>query len=208
MSEATPPGMDDEDDTPDPDSLGFFGKLRELWRVEFANLRWRVLVVTLLMRLLPEGRAAHLRASLLRAIGVHIGAGTRVFGTPVLQSVGRRPLRARLRIGTNCTIGRGVILEFGEVVTIGDGVTLADRAVVITTTHRLGSRKHRAGPVIRNPVTIGNNAVIGANAIILPGAIIGDDARVLPDSVVNAKVAPGATVVGIPARPQRPAGSV
>ncbi len=204
MSESTPPGMDDEEDDLQPGNLGFFGKLRELWHVEFANLRWRVLVVTLLMRMLPEGRAARLRASLLRAIGVHVGAGTRVFGTPVLQSVGRRPLRARLLIGSNCTIGRGVILEFGQVVTIGDGVTLADRAVIITTTHRLGPRKHRAGPVIRNPVTIGNNVVIGANAIVLPGAVIGDDARVLADSVVNAKVAPGTTVAGIPARPQRP----
>ena len=197
---------EDEDGVPTQE-LGPLGKIRDLWRVEFSNLRWRVMICTLLMRLLPEGRAAGLRASLLRAIGVHVGAGTRVLGTPILQSQGRRPLRARLRIGTGCTIGRGVILEFGEVVTLGDRVTLADRAVIITTTHRLGPKGHRAGPVIRNPVSIGNDVMIGENAIVLPGAVIGDGARVLPGSVVNAKVAPGATVAGIPARLQRPAES-
>src|SRR6185369_17590147 len=195
------PSPEEDDDVPTAE-LGPLGKLRDLWKVEFDNLRWRVMICTLLMRMLPQGRAVKLRTSLLRGIGVHVGAGTRVFGTPVLQSQGRRPLRSRLRIGTNCTIGSGVILEFGERVTIGDDVVLHDRAVILTTTHRLGPKKHRAGPVIRDPVTIGNNVAIGAGSIVLPGAVIGDGARVLADSVVNGKVAPGVTVTGIPARPQ------
>jgi acetyltransferase-like isoleucine patch superfamily enzyme len=75
--------------------------------------------------------------------------------------------------------------------------------VILTTTHELGPKEHRAGTFVRNPVSIGNDVVLGENAIVLPGASIGDGARVLPDSVVNARVAPGATVSGIPARPLR-----
>jgi maltose O-acetyltransferase len=96
-----------------------------------------------------------------------------------------------------------VILEFADVVTLGDHVSLEDGAVILTTTHELGPKEHRAGTFIRHPVVIGNNVVIGAGAIILPGAKIGDAARVLPGSVVNGNVVAGATVSGIPARPLR-----
>ncbi len=83
-------------------------------------------------------------------------------------------------------------------------MSIAAGAVILTTTHQLGPKEHRAGPLVRNPVVIGNDVVIGADAIILPGVTIGDAVCVLPGSVVNAGVAPGVTVSGIPARPLRP----
>jgi maltose O-acetyltransferase len=177
-------------------------RLRVAWELEFSNLRWRMLVCVLLARLLPENRATALRTQIVRAIGLNINSGTRFLGMPKLTS-SPGPLRPRLRIGANCTIGARVILEFGEVLTIGDRVTLADGVVILTTSHELGSREHRAGPLVRNPVVIGNDVVIDADAIILPGTTIGDGARVLANSVVNASVAPGVTVSGIPARPLR-----
>jgi acetyltransferase-like isoleucine patch superfamily enzyme len=180
-------------------------RLRRAWDMEFASLRWRHLLFTLLARLLPEGRAAGLRTALIRAIGLDIGAGTRFMGVPKMQSTPPGPLRARLRIGTGCTFGTNIILEFGETLTIGNGVSLSDGVVILTTSHQIGPKEHRAGPAIRTPVAIGNDAQIGANSIVLPGARIGDGARVMPDSVVNANVAPGVTVSGIPARPVRPA---
>jgi acetyltransferase-like isoleucine patch superfamily enzyme len=180
-------------------------RLKDAWVVEFSNLRWKLLLCTLLARLLPEGRATGLRALLVRAIGLHIGAGTRFQGMPKIQSSHPGPLGPRLQIGTHCAIGSRVILEFGEVLAIGDRVSIADGVVILTTTHQLGPKEHRAGPIVRSPVSIGNDVVIGADAIILPGATIGDAARVLPNSVVNASVAPGVTVSGIPARPLRQA---
>ena len=179
-------------------------KLRRAWELEFASLRWRLLVCTLLARLLPEGRATGLRTGLVRAIGLRIDRGTCFLGMPKIQSSPRGPLWPRLRIGAHCTFGARTILEFGEVITIGDRVSLADGVVILTTTHQLGPKEHRAGAVVRYPVVIGNDVAIGADAIILPGATIGDGARVLPNSVVNASVAAGITVSGIPARPLRP----
>jgi acetyltransferase-like isoleucine patch superfamily enzyme len=168
--------------------------------MEFANFRWRMLLGVLLARLLPEGRAATLRTQLLRAIGPHIGAGTRVLGMPKLQWSPPGALGLKLRIGADCTIATRTILEFGEFLTIGDRVSLADGVVILTTTHQLGPREHRAGPLVRSPVNIGNDVQIGHRSIVLPGATIGDGARILPDSVVTASVPPGVTVGGIPAR--------
>lgn len=172
--------------------------------LEFANLRFRVLALTLVARLLPDHRAVPIRLMLLRAMGLQIGPGTRFATMPVLQSSRAGPLGARFRVGANCSIGVRTILEFGEVLTLGDRVTLANGAVILTTTHELGPRERRAGDTVRAPVTIGNDVTIGENAIILPGANIGDRAEVLANSVVNGVVAAGTIVNGIPARPLRP----
>jgi maltose O-acetyltransferase len=180
-------------------------RLRRAWDLEFVHLWPRLLAFGLLARMLPEGRAAVLRTMLVRAIGVRIGKGTRFQGMPKMQSTRPGLRRARLRIGADCIIGTRVILEFGEMLTIGDRVSLAAGAVILTTSHQLGPREQRAGPAVSHPVTIGDDVEIGANSIVLPGVTLGRGARVLADSVVNANVAPGATVSGIPARPQRPA---
>lgn len=179
-------------------------KLKNAWDLEFSNLRWRLLVCTLLLRALPEGRVPGLRTSVIRAMGLSIGRGTRFLGMPMIQSSPSGPLGPRLRIGVDCRIGVRSILEFGEVVAIGDRVSLADGVVILTTSHQLGPKEHRAGAVVRSPVVIGNDVEIGADAIILPGVMIGDGARVLANSVVNASVAAGITVSGIPARALRP----
>lgn len=176
------------------------GRLRAAWIVEFSNLRLRVTLCTLAVRLLPEGRAPAIRTALLRAMGLTIGARTRFLGMPKVQSSPAGSLKGRLRIGADCTIGTGVILEFGETLTIGDRVCLADRAVILTTTHKIGPARHRAGASVRLPVVIGDDVRIGEGAIVLPGVTIGDAARVLSGSVVNVSVAPGATASGIPAR--------
>lgn len=193
---------------PDPQEAqrlpSLFAKFKSAWEAEFTSLRWRLLLCTLLARLLPDGRATRLRTGLVRAIGLRIDQGTSFLGMPTIQSSPPGPLRPRLRIGAQCTFGARVILEFAERITIGDRVSLADGVVILNTTHQLGPKEHRAGTRVISPVEIGNDTEIGANAIILPGATIGQGARVLPNSVVNASVAAGVTVGGIPARPQRP----
>jgi acetyltransferase-like isoleucine patch superfamily enzyme len=206
MTEEADPVVSQPADPAAPDSKrSLYARLRGVWDLEFAQLRWRILFFTQLARLLPEGRGVPLRTAFVRAMGFSIGAGTRFLGMPKIQSAPGGSLKARLRIGEHCTFGRRTILEFAEVITIGDRVKLADGVVILTTTHQLGPREHRAGPVVVMPVVIGNDVVIGENAIVLPGTIVGDKARVAPNSVVNAKVAPGVTVSGIPARAQRPA---
>lgn len=49
---------------------------------------------------------------------------------------------------------------------------------------------------------IEDEARIGANATLLPGVRIGSGAIVAAGSVVTRDVAPGSTVIGVPARPR------
>ena len=56
----------------------------------------------------------------------------------------------------------------------------------------------------RHP-TLGDGVVVGAGAAVLGPFTVGDGARIGSNAVVVREVPPGATVVGIPARPAGPA---
>ena len=111
------------------------------------------------------------------AYGINIVLGDQVFlnaGCTILDT-------ARVRIGDQCQLGPNVQIYCAE---------------------------HHQDPVLRNveglekalPVTLGNRVWIGGGAIILAGVTIGDGAVVGAGSVVTRDVAPGAIVVGNPAR--------
>lgn len=56
------------------------------------------------------------------------------------------------------------------------------------------------GANISGCCTIGNGVLIGTGANLLPGVTVGDGARIGAGAVVTKDVAPGATVVGMPAK--------
>ncbi|CAN5863956.1 sugar O-acetyltransferase [soil metagenome] len=108
--------------------------------------------------------------------------------------------------GYNITLGAGVFLNFNCVildvvkVTIGDGTQIGPGVQILTADHPRDSAQHRAGLEFGRPIEIGRNVWIGGGAIILPGVTVGDDAILGAGAVVTRDVAPGATVVGNPAR--------
>jgi maltose O-acetyltransferase len=71
--------------------------------------------------------------------------------------------------------------------------------MILTSTHELDIREHRAGPIRLSPVSIGDGAWLGPRCIVLPGATVGAGAIVNPGAVVNKDVAPHTRVGGIPA---------
>jgi serine O-acetyltransferase len=93
-------------------------------------------------------------------------------------------------IGRRFFIDHGMGVVIGETAEIGDDVTLYHGVT-------LGGVSWNKGK--RHP-TLGNNVVIGAGAKVLGPFKVGDGARVGSNSVVVKEVAPGTTVVGIPAR--------
>jgi acetyltransferase-like isoleucine patch superfamily enzyme len=71
--------------------------------------------------------------------------------------------------------------------------------MLLTSTHEMASAAHRAGPITRAPLHVGDGAWLGARCILLPGVTIGAGAIVDVGSVVTRDVAPNTRVAGTPA---------
>ena len=94
------------------------------------------------------------------------------------------------QIGRRLIIDHGMGVVIGETAEVGDDVYLYHQVTLGGTSSELGKR---------HP-TVGNGVIIGAGAKVLGNILIGDGARVGANAVVVQPVAPGVTVVGIPAR--------
>jgi acetyltransferase-like isoleucine patch superfamily enzyme len=164
---------------------------------EVVGVHPRLHAYNLAARLLPARASGELRARLLRLVGFEVGAGTSIEGE--LRLTGDRVVVSRLVIGRDTTIGGECTFDLLETLTIGDRVTIEPGVMILTSTHELDAPVHRAGPLILNPVTIGDGAWIRARAIILPGVKIGEGAVVEAGAVVNKSVEPDTRVGGIPA---------
>ena len=101
-----------------------------------------------------------------------------------------------IEIHPGATIGQGFFIDhgmgvvIGETSEIGDNVTLYHGVTLGGTTWNQGKR---------HP-TLADNVVVGAGAKILGPVVVGKGALVGSNAVVVKDVAPGTTVVGIPAR--------
>ncbi len=98
------------------------------------------------------------------------------------------------RIGRRFFIDHGMGVVIGETPAIGDDVTLYQGVT-------LGGVSTNTGK--RHP-TIEDEVVIGAGAAVLGPFRVGRGARIGSNAVVLKEVPPGATVVGVPARPVGP----
>jgi serine O-acetyltransferase len=94
-------------------------------------------------------------------------------------------------MGHRVFIDHGMGVVIGETSEVGDDVTLY-QDVTLGGTSLEQTKRHP---------TLGNGVIVGAGAQILGPITIGDGARVGSNAVVLKNVAPGATVVGIPAKP-------
>jgi serine O-acetyltransferase len=97
------------------------------------------------------------------------------------------------RIGRNFFIDHGFTV-IGETAEIGDNVTIYQNVT-------LGGTNPSTGIGGKRHPTLMDNVVIGSGAQILGPIIVGEGAKVGACSVVTKDVEPGATMVGIPARP-------
>jgi serine O-acetyltransferase len=98
------------------------------------------------------------------------------------------------RIGRRFFIDHGMGVVIGETAEIGDDVTLYQGVT-------LGGVSLDPGK--RHP-TLEDGVVVGAGAAVLGPFTVGKGARIGSNAVVVKEVAPGTTVVGIPAKPVGP----
>jgi maltose O-acetyltransferase len=173
-------------------------RLIHVLREETAAIRPVLNATGALSRVLPAEVGNRLRAGLLRSVGFAIGEGTVVRGAPNVGGTG--DLSRRLTMGRDCVVDVDCTFDLGAPITLGDRVTLGHQVMILTSTHELGPREHRAGAMMMAPVTIGNGAWIGPRCVILPGVTIGEGAVVAPGSVVNKDIDPHTRMGGSPAR--------
>lgn len=93
----------------------------------------------------------------------------------------------RASVGPNARIGRGVLINTGAIL---------DHDVVIAAASVIDP-----GAVLTGRVQVGREVEVGSGAILVPDSVVGDGATVGAGAVVVRPVDPGATVVGVPARP-------
>ena len=126
---------------------------------------------------------------------IHLGAGCSVFEGAWLAS---EPGGGELRIGDRTYMGHDVHLHALDPVTVGSDCVIADGVFVGSSDHDREDRHQVHGT---GPITIGDRVFLGQRCVVLGGVTIGDGATVGAHAVVTKDVAPGQTVVGIPARP-------
>lgn len=87
-----------------------------------------------------------------------------------------------------------------RLLSIGNRASISQRVLVIVSSHPNQSQLGKVVAPVSAPVSIGDDAWIGAGVIILPNVTIGERAIVGAGSVVTRNVPPGTVVAGNPAR--------
>lgn len=112
-------------------------------------------------------------------------------------------------IGENTEINMNCVFLDCNRITIGKNVLIAPAVQICAVTHpvrvaeRLPQGIEGEFPFCKcytAPVTIGDNAWIGAGAIILPGVTIGENTTIGAGSVVTKSIPPNVLAVGNPCR--------
>jgi acetyltransferase-like isoleucine patch superfamily enzyme len=114
---------------------------------------------------------------------------------------------AVVALGRETTLGERCAIAAHERVTIGAGCLLADEVVIADFDQRFDDveRPVREQGLTTTPVHVCDGARVGPGVAILSGITVGADAAVGAHAVVTADVAPGDTVLGVPAAAPRPA---
>jgi|GEM_PF-1629856 len=108
-----------------------------------------------------------------------------------------------VELGKGVIVGEQVYVEGGAEIKIGNNVKIGDRVLFATSHHVYDSKKHHMLSEERwDNVIIGNNVVIGDASIIRGKVKIGDNAIILPGSVIVSDIQANSIVHGCPAKPR------
>jgi putative colanic acid biosynthesis acetyltransferase WcaF len=131
------------------------------------------------------------RRGLLRLFGAKVGRHVHVYPTV------RVTIPWNLVLEEGCAVGNRAILYALGPIRIGARATVSQGAHLCAGTHDI---KDPSRPLIKPPITIGNDAWVCADAFIGPGVVVGEGAIVGARAVVMKEVPANTIVAGNPAR--------
>lgn len=131
------------------------------------------------------------RSFLLRLFGARVGRGTHIYNSAVIC------MPWNLTIGDQSCIGEWALVYSLGPVTIGSRTTISQRVHLCAGTHDYADPTL---PLLKPPITIGDQAWICADAFVGPGVTVGAGAVVGARAVATRDVAPWVVVAGNPAR--------
>ena len=106
-------------------------------------------------------------------------------------------IHPKAKIGKNLFIDHGMGVVIGETSEIGDDVTIYHMVTLGGISPSINSNEQRE--IKRHP-TLKNNVVVGSGAQILGPVTVGENAKIGANAVVTKDVEPNAIMVGIPAK--------
>lgn len=131
------------------------------------------------------------RRFVLRCFGARIGREVHIY------SSARIYFPWNLTIGDWSAIGEDALIYNLGLITLGQQVTISQRAHLCAGTH---DYTDPTMPLLRPPITIGDQAWICADAFVGPGVSVGQGAVIGARAVVMKDVEPWAVMTGNPAR--------
>ena len=149
---------------------------------------------------LPQDPASmSIKRAVMRARGARVGKRIKIWRRVWIDDL------RQISLGDEVTIGHGAMLVCGGGggITVGDRVMIGHGAQILSSGHRIPDDPTEpmrwSGPS-SEPISISDDAWIGAGAIVLPGVTIAEGAIVGAGAVVTCDVPTNAVVVGNPAR--------
>jgi acetyltransferase-like isoleucine patch superfamily enzyme len=107
----------------------------------------------------------------------------------------------RIHIGSGTYVNRFTIFDAHESIRVGKHCMIGPSCFITDADHGFAAGKlviHQ--PIVKAPVTIGDDVWIGAGVTVLKGVTIGDGAIVGAGAVVTRNVPANAIVAGVPAK--------
>lgn len=157
--------------------LGLYGKLGGQFQHQFN-------------RLLPFSEMIVNRWD--KAKMINAGAETNIYDSSVLIG--------DVQIGKKCWIGPYTILDASGGLSIGDYCTISAGVHIYSHDNVRQTLSSKALPIVREPVSIGDNVYIAPHSIITKGVTIGNRVVIGAFSFVNRSVPDNSIVMGQPAK--------
>lgn len=134
--------------------------------------------------------SSKVRILALRAFGATIGDGV------IMRQRIRVKFPWRLTVGDRSWIGEGVWIHNQGELTIGSDTVISQESFLTTGSHDIRATMD----LVIKPVRIGNGVWVTSRCMVLSGVEIGDNAVILPGSVVDRSVEAQSICGGVPAR--------